>query len=614
MGRIIVTTDNDSLVRIKKKNNIQGFEQNREINFDNFCCLTYFKKIKKIENAFVDGKDWCCSSGSLMYKGRIGIEALKTILNDFKGNVDDIRKIIIGNYFLAIKKENKIYLFVDKYNIYKVFYQLFDGQILLSSDIIDVMLWKNSLDVSEFNLMLESFQCSPYGEDTFINGINKLLGREYIEIDCQQNAISIKEIPYYRIHNDYATLDQAAETIADRIKLGYTELRKAFGNHVGINMTGGMDSRTVLAGCLAANISPVLIHAQGNSPAVTGTEVGDLKCVESIGQLLDLKVVHLNWDCDYPDNFNDWDELFEKYGFDYKLYGGNPNFFKSYTSLSTDCPDIMETGLFGECMRIREQYNDTNKSFQSADAFINEYQLKGTNSNYIDLDAFYPNSAKLKAYMIKRFKEELEHFGFDPNGELSMDEFEEQRYIHHRATDAVLVNFLNQFTGCMTILGTEQVCEYIYDAKKEYRAYGKLQLKIIHNLYSKLLDVPFFSHRCECSFNKKEYRLVRNLHFHEKVGIKLRNIGLNNTLMYLLVRDFKNIIFKSDWKVQRDIIYNRELKEILPAVKNSIIKDQSLLSSYVNVENMPENNSLIHLIYYAMNLKGLNNLKVGRFL
>lgn len=39
-----------------------------------------------------------------------------------------------------------------------------------------------------------------------------------------------------------------------------------------------------------------------------------------------LSVLLMDWKCTYPDNFNLWDDLFAKYGFDYKFYGGNPNF------------------------------------------------------------------------------------------------------------------------------------------------------------------------------------------------------------------------------------------------------------------------------------------------
>lgn len=76
-------------------------------------------------------------------------------------------------------------------------------------------------------------------------------------------------------------------------------------------MTGGLDSRVVLGGCLMAGIKPTLLHAQGNSPAVTGTEVGDLKCVESMSKKIGLSVLLMDWKCTYPDNFNLWDDLLQ---------------------------------------------------------------------------------------------------------------------------------------------------------------------------------------------------------------------------------------------------------------------------------------------------------------
>lgn len=56
-------------------------------------------------------------------------------------------------------------------------------------------------------------------------------------------------------------------------------------------------------------------------------------------------VLLMDWKCTYPDNFNLWDDLFAKYGFDYKFYGGNPNFFTSYESLGSSIPLVLETGL-----------------------------------------------------------------------------------------------------------------------------------------------------------------------------------------------------------------------------------------------------------------------------
>lgn len=114
----------------------------------------------------------------------------------------------------------------------------------------------------------------------------------------------------------------------------------------------------------------------------------------------------------------------------------------------------------------------------------------------------------------------------NPDAPLSMDQFEEVRYVHHRSTDAVLINFLNQLTGCISVLSTEQVCECLYDSTHEFRAYGTLQLKIIENLSQDLFNIPFFSHCRECIVNKSDYRLYRKVSFNERVGKFLRTLGL----------------------------------------------------------------------------------------
>ena len=611
MGRIYASNIFGTLTKIKEKEEKQGFSLNQQISINGFSFLTYFKKKVHFQNSYVEKNNFCLSAGTLIYKGKKEIEALKDILIDFDGDIDKIRKKILGNYVVMLKQRSKVYVFVDKYNIYNVFYRLDNMNFTLSSDIMDVILSQDNCNISENNLLLESFQCSPYGKDTFIRGISKLLGRQYIEINTDKGAISIKDIPYDRVRNNYNSIEDAAKVIADRINANYSILGKVFGNDIGINMTGGLDSRTVLAGCVSAGIRPQLIHAQSNSLAVTGTEIGDLQSVESIALSLGIKVNLLNWNCDYPNNFSKWNDLFQKYGFDYKFYGGNPNFFNSYEYLE-NCPSLLETGLFGECMRIREQYSEKTEPFASAEDFINEYQISGTNSRYLGNSDVYSKSQELKIYMIMRFKQELKAFGFNPEGKITMDRFEEIRYIHHRSTDAVLINFLNQLTGCMSVLGCEQVCEYIYDTKKEYRNYGALQLRIIENLSPALVHIPFFSHCRKCTVNKKKYMLIRKKEFNEKIGEILRHFGLKDSLFYIMLRKMKYVLFKSNSQVQHDSLYAAEIKNILPKVIESITQDQCKIGKIIDTDSIPEDDSLIHIIYYAMNIRGLRLLKEGK--
>lgn len=613
MGRIVISNQIESLAKIEKKNEMQGFVVNKQTKSGSLSIVSYHKRLRRIENAYVNGNDYCFSAGTLTYNKAVGAEALKGIFEAFDGDVDKLRKQILGNYCLCICKNGVISIFVDKYHVYKVFYQIVNGRITLSSDLIDVLLGISDFDESEYDLMLESFQCSPYGEDTFVRDVKKLLGRQIISIDTRKNNIEIRNIGYKREHKQHNDINAAAKFMASKIQEGYRQLTEGFGQDVGINMTGGLDSRVVLGGCLAVGIKPTLLHAQGNSPAVTGTEAGDLRCVESMSKKMGLSVLLMDWKCVYPDNFNLWDDLFAKYGFDYKFYGGNPNFFTSYESLGNSIPLILETGLFGECMRIREQYNERNNPFENIKAFLQEYQLSGTNSSYLVRDDFYSNSHNLFDYVKDKFSSDLRAFGFNPDGPLSMDQFEEVRYVHHRSTDAVLINFLNQLTGCISVLSTEQVCEYLYDSTREFRAYGTLQLKIIENLSQDLFNIPFFSHCRECIVNKSDYRLYRKVSFNERVGKFLRTLGLKDSSFYSLLRSLKYKFLKNDSGVQHNMVYSSELDRILPAVKQSIDADTDVIPKYINTDHIPSDDSLIHIIYYAMNIHGLKLIKQGIF-
>lgn len=605
MGRFVLSNKGAEVEKYKESIKAQGYKLNKDIQDKKIGSLWFFKKKVELDNTYVNGDDYCCCVGGVIYNKKTGTEALKDIYDFFDGNIDVLRKQVLGNYCIAIKKNGKIIIFVDKYHVYQVYYQISEGSILFSSNIEDVITWKNSFEISEADLLLRAFHCSPIGCDTFVKGIKRLLGREYFEIDCATGKFIKKDIPYYRKHWDYKSIDECAQTIAGVYKEQYEKVKEVFGNDVAINMTGGLDSRTVLGGCLAAGIKPTFLHGQSNCQSVVGTEKGDEACVKTMAEKYELTMKPLNWDVNYPEDFNHWDELFQKYGFEYIFYGGNPNFFKSYEHIEGEYPKFMDTGLFGECLRIREQYNERREPFKTVEDFFNEYQLTAVNSSYLVNNDFCPNADAVCKHFISRFKEEMKEFGFDPEGGISMDQFEEIRYVHHRLTDGVLVNFLNRFTTCFSVLSTEQVCETIYDAKASFRAYGSLQLKVIEALKPNLLDVRFFSHRQNCVVDRNKYTLVRPLSLNEKGGKFLRGLGLRDTVFYEIIRKTKNLLLRNDWRVKRLVQSDVEAQEILPAIIEIIKKDEKLAGRYVNADNTPLHDSLVHLIYYAMLLHGI---------
>ncbi len=613
MGRLFLTNNRVLAQLGREENEHKGFQLNQYIDDGQVVAAAFFKKKIKAENTFIGQDGFCACSGALIYKNSTGREALKGILCDFDFDIDKIRKNIFGNYALAIKKDEKLAVFTDKYQTYHLFYAFRKEQFAISSDIMTVAYLMGYGDIDEYGLLQEAFQCGPISNGTFIEGIYRLQGYSCFLYDYSSGMFHIQKVPYKRGHYRYKSLDDAARSVADVVCKGYGRIARSY-QTVAVNMTGGLDSRTVLAGCLKAGIMPVLLHAQSNNRAVVGTEEGDCHCVAELAKQQGLKVVSLNWDADYLEEMSNWDALFEKYGFDYLFYAGNRNFFRSYEKLDIEkYPDFMETGLFGEALRIREAYNHRIENFGSIFDFVNEYQMHGTNSGYLADRQFYPKSDKIIKFISEEYAKELFRYGMNGNGMIGLDQFEEVRYIQARYSDSILLNFLNQYTNVISVLSTEQVVETIFDIPKEYRAFGSVQLKVIDMLEENLLEVPVFSHCRECLLDRANYRLIRRKEFHEKGGAVLRNLGLRNTRLYEFLRKSKNAVFKDTQKVKKFNQFEQEKTKILPELIEIINKEQKVIGkTYVNTSKVPENDSIVHLMYFAMLLKGGNVMKQKR--
>lgn len=75
------------------------------------------------------------------------------------------------------------------------------------------------------------------------------------------------------------------------------------------------------------------------------------------------------------------------------------------------------------------------------------------------------------------------------------------------------------------------------------------------------------------------------------------------------MRELKYKLLKSDWKIQRTIERSKETDSILPSLISSIDKNQRDLGKFVNTRNIPEDDSIVHLMYYALNLHGINTIR-----
>ncbi len=87
---------------------MQGFVVNKQTKSGSLSIVSYHKRLRRIENAYINGNDYCISAGTLTYNKLIGTEALKGIFEAFDGDVDKLRKQILGNYCLCICKNGVV--------------------------------------------------------------------------------------------------------------------------------------------------------------------------------------------------------------------------------------------------------------------------------------------------------------------------------------------------------------------------------------------------------------------------------------------------------------------------------------------------------------------------
>lgn len=494
MARIFVSTNKKDVNEVIKLNQDAGFSNYLRYDAEYFSLVVFKKKIHPVENFYHNSNgDFVALVGTGFYNGVTGERALKSILSDFDGDIIKLQENIVGNYLLAIYKDDMLNLITDKYQVIKTYYTEYEKGWAVSnnlSDLIEVGSYLTKESIDYFGLLSETFLVSSFSKNTIVKNIKRLFGFEFLHIT--NNKLSIKHIGHKKNHYDLSGLSKVeiAENYANKIKKYIEIIIKNFDDSIGIHQTGGLDNRTILAAFLNANVKPEMLYGIGNS-CLTNTKKQDLDSVKLFEKDLGLKLKLMDWSHDKNTIKNqDWEKSFNNYGFLYSIYSGSYSFFDSYEKEHDDYPKFMECGYFLENLRLREfAYNiDT----MTVENFVDEYLVggaygkirKNTVSNYDEY----------RDHLIKELGLQIEIYGIDLTNGINKDNFDEVRWIHARHTDTIMVNFLNLYTSSFSIFSQPDVHEYPFCVPSDFRADASFQLMVINALYKKLLTFPFFSH------------------------------------------------------------------------------------------------------------------------
>jgi hypothetical protein len=556
---------------------------NFESEIDN---LVVFNKLKVKNINYLEFKEGYVSvSGTFIYDSSINKEGLSKLYYDFD-NINDIRKLLIGNYLICIKKNNYIYVFGDENNIYNINYFTKDDTWIISNSLFDIAKQIHKiLIVNELNLIEEIFQNGIINNESIFTNIMKLMGTEYISIDLKTNIFKVENFNKLKPTTKKNTI--GIENLVSTIKKNIMNINTNFKN-ISISMTGGLDSRIVLSSYMNSNIKPKIIYGVGNS-SITNTHNNDLKINKIYEEKLKLKFTQLNWGTPNEiDTF--WEFYLEKYGILSRIYGGSNNVFMSYEDI--DNTDFIDFGYFGETLRNVDWIEDRKKNDFSLDEYLNDFYINKDLKYIITKDKYIEYKKHIYNKLLNICKEN----NINDTTYIHKNEFQIIHNEYRKSADNVLLNFINYNYYSINLLSIKSIQDCVLNLTYKEKLRSQVIIKLIKQMYPDILNIPIFSHR-------KMFRL-------NKIDLSLKEIKTDYFIAILkkiITKNIpnKNILNKVKYFYRKTTLNHYELSEI--AIKQLCIKKLKNNIKFIDQEKYT--GDIRHLLKYTQVIEMINSLK-----
>ena len=430
--------------------------------------------------------DFVSVTGTCIYKGVHGEDALKAIYSDFKSNMDinSIRDEVIGNCAFIIKKDDKIFVFGEYNAFYDIYFYSKNGLWIVAHDLYDVYKSIKDLNINKLNMLEHlSLGCNYCGE-TIFDDVYRLQDNESLTINLLDGSITKYVFNVEWKGKEKLTYEESVSKISSTLK----SISKTFYDNFGIpalSSTGGLDNRLNLAMFLANGIKPDLYYGIGNSGA-TNTFPGDLMVNKEIEKNFGTKLHQVSWNNSNPID-RDWEELKNKYGFSSVCYAGAKDFFEAYENIPNSS---LLFGYMGELYRNLDVWEVRKFKSMTLGEYIDEYLIKSFINSKTKL---FDDIDKIKQHLYRQLEKVCKKWNININSISSEDEFF-LNLERRRCADVVIVNLVNYHHYCSYLIGNHQVLSFVAPILAKSKLKCKFQLDILKELYPQVLHIPFFSH------------------------------------------------------------------------------------------------------------------------
>jgi hypothetical protein len=261
---------------------LKGLSPSVTLRGDGFALHLFNKSIAPIDNVHQEGTDFAAASGTLSYRGDFGQPGLRRLLDDVRKERLDWSEIE-GNYVLMLHTGGRLSLVTDPTGLYPVYCDRDRG--VFSNSFLAVARHARTRTPNLQEIREYVFGAGFYGESTLLAEVQRLdsLRQWHIEpeFESQPRPWVPNTSPVGR------SFDDLVEEISSALLEYFRRLERGFGDRVCASLSGGYDSRLVLALLRRAGVRPYLF--------VYGTETdGDVMVAKAVARHCGLVLDHID--------------------------------------------------------------------------------------------------------------------------------------------------------------------------------------------------------------------------------------------------------------------------------------------------------------------------------
>ncbi|WP_329743209.1 asparagine synthase C-terminal domain-containing protein [Dyella sp. A6] len=211
------------------------------------------ERVEHFETTTSEG--FACCAGPVWYRGSFGNDALRLILRDLDatGRIDEPE--MRGNFALFVQTPVHCLLLNDVLGLVRLYVS--PDRLFYSTSWLATCAYAGQVRLDETAAAEYVLLGASHSERTVAQGISTLRIAHAFDLASGHEQARLS-VGGWRAGSDAPTFDAAIERLSEHLRIVFAEVATAFPGRIRAALSGGFDSRLILAGLLAAGHRPEL--------------------------------------------------------------------------------------------------------------------------------------------------------------------------------------------------------------------------------------------------------------------------------------------------------------------------------------------------------------------